>query len=85
MIGRLVSLLMIVVVAFALPWWAVLIGVAVFCMRFSGFELIPLMALIDGYYGVLGGWPLLTMGTVLLVGLRVLLVRRERGGATTFI
>lgn len=70
---RSVSLGILLMATFFLPWWAVLGGVAIYALSYRAYELVPLMILVDGYYGVLDTHPFLSVGTVVMVMMMVFL------------
>lgn len=49
--SRITSLFAILVLAIHFPWWILLPAVIVYLITFSGYEIVILAVLLDGYYG----------------------------------
>lgn len=73
MMTRILSVLILVVAAFLLPWWVTLLGIVYYTRWYSGLELVVLMVLVDAYVGVLWSSPYLSLGTMLVIAASVLL------------
>lgn len=59
----------IVVASVFFPWWLVLVLCMPYVYLYTAYELCMVMVLIDGYYGVLGGRPVLSM---MLIGMFII-------------
>jgi hypothetical protein len=65
---RVFNLVLFLAAPLLLPWWSILLGVSLYAWWYGGLELVPLMILVDTYFGVWhSGVPFLTIGTVGLV------------------
>lgn len=61
------SYVVILISTLFLPWWAVALGMAIYLLKARGWGLVPLMLVVDAYYGVLWSGPWLTISAVALV------------------
>jgi hypothetical protein len=64
MILRALSLVLILMSALFLPWWAVALLIVPYAMRYAGYEVIVAMVLVDSYYGAFSQLPLLTIASI---------------------
>lgn len=66
-----------IALCFISQWYllaVLLFGISLF--RYSGFELVVLAMLLDGYYNAFASWPLLTIATFLAWSLLIVLRQR---------
>lgn len=61
------SYFIILLATLLLPWWAVVLGMIVYLLRYPGWGLPFMMLVVDVYYGVLWSTPWLTLSAVVLV------------------
>jgi len=59
----------------------ILFGISLF--RYSGFELVVLAVLLDGYYNAFASWPLLTI--VSFLAWSMLIILRQHPQTTAFV
>lgn len=78
MIIQFVSFCVIMVAAFMLPWWALILGMGIYCRQYLGLELVVGMMLVDAYFGTLQSSPYLTGAAIVVVGIMQVLRPRLR-------